>query len=508
MSKVKPTRRYAQPDNALHVKELKSRLSGNMEDSNLIANKQVFQNSLRQAKMYTMGGLNPKQTQVDEKILVNLYNASEQFYNTLILLTGQIKHLSRTDINDEIRWDKLFTSYVSFKAIMSSWIKSTQLRSMQVIKVEISKVTNAFINLIYAINKYANDYDDEEKLSKEITSYLNQINDFLLSLGSDVSKYEIQLNGMNRGRGVGGVPVGGPGGGGPGGGGPGGGSDDDYGGEYYWGMPPGSFDLDDYDGYSQTSTLGSHAFDSDDDDDDDGTQPDERGSAFDALRNEVESQLVPINKSNTSMDQYLDPEDLDYDPDHSHGSFGPFNPELKDLEQTMKEKLEDGEEEEEVVRDYEREVKEMNPGLGMDRDENEEDVNTLREQDLRKQTKDARELDHSHEPKHVVGQNAELMKHQINDKRKPVPLNDDGGLNLTDVVKTQRKLLNDGNLNITPEYQSYIIEKPQNVQNLSQHYKGVVNGINSRIFQQQETERQMEERSIKTRSMKGKGKKK
>ena len=119
MSKIKPTRRYAQPDNALHVKELKSRLSGNMEDSNLIANKQVFQNSLRQAKMYTIGGLNPKQTQVDEKILVNLYNATEQFYNTLILLTGQIKHLSRLDINDEIRWDKLFASYVSFKSIMS-----------------------------------------------------------------------------------------------------------------------------------------------------------------------------------------------------------------------------------------------------------------------------------------------------------------------------------------------------------------------------------------------------
>jgi hypothetical protein len=166
------------------------------------------------------------------------------------------------------------------------------------------------------------------------------------------------------------------------------------------------------------------------------------------------------------------------------------------------------EDEEEVINDYEREVKEMNPGLGMDRDENEEDVNTLREQDLRKQTKDAKELDHSHEPKHVVGQNAELMKHQINDKRKPVPLNDDGGLNLTDVVKTQSKLLKDGNLNITPEYQSYIIDKPKNVRELSQHYKGVVKGINARIFRQQETERQMEERSMKTRSMKGKGKKK
>ena len=73
------------------------------------------------------------------------------------------------------------------------------------------------------------------------------------------------------------------------------------------------------------------------------------------------------------------------------------------------------------------------------------------------------------------------MKHQINDKRKPIPLSDDG-LTLSDVVKTQNKLLKDGNLNITPEYQDYIIDKPENVQQLSQHYKGLVKGINTKIF--------------------------
>ena len=68
---TKPSKRYVHPNNALYFKNLSARLNEDYNED-LIANKKVFQNEVRQANLYKYATPNPKVSLTDPKAIFPL----------------------------------------------------------------------------------------------------------------------------------------------------------------------------------------------------------------------------------------------------------------------------------------------------------------------------------------------------------------------------------------------------------------------------------------------------
>ena len=216
----KPNKRYTHPDNNQYYKNLSARLREDYND-NMIANKRVFQNEIRQANLYQYASPNPKITTSDPKIMYPLYEEGNLFIFTLEELLNQIEQLGPyDDMNELISFRNLYHVFAKFKAIAMSYFNNPNTRLTPDVATFFDKIVNTFVlfdnqlampNYVYPLDGF-----DVKNIS--------QIRNFLQTMQNNVNKYEMLQNNNGLAMPGGG---GGPGGGGPGGGGGGGDDDDD-----------------------------------------------------------------------------------------------------------------------------------------------------------------------------------------------------------------------------------------------------------------------------------------